>query len=65
LFTVAGYLKSEEKEPTSGFPETSIITLSHLLLHHSTLGVTTNGILKNRVAAITFLEPTARIMRWL
>jgi hypothetical protein len=29
LFTVAGWLKSEEKEPTLGFPESSIITLSH------------------------------------
>jgi hypothetical protein len=30
LFTVvAGCLKSEEKEPTLGFPESSIITPSH------------------------------------
>jgi hypothetical protein len=29
LFTIVGCLKSEEKEPTSGFPESSIITPSH------------------------------------
>jgi hypothetical protein len=31
LFTVAGCLKIEEKKPTSGFPESFIITLRHLV----------------------------------
>jgi hypothetical protein len=58
LFTAAGFLKSEEKKPPSGFPGILIITLSHpcgeklLLLHHSALGVPKSGILKNRVATI-------------
>jgi hypothetical protein len=58
LFTVVGCLKSEEKEPNSGFPESLIITPSHpcggklLLFHYSSLGVPASDIFKIRVATI-------------
>jgi hypothetical protein len=51
-------LKSDEKEPTSGFPESfnnyleSPLWGKLLLPHHSILGVPRNGIFNNRVATI-------------
>jgi hypothetical protein len=59
IIVVAGCLKSEEKDQTSGFPREfdnypeSLLWEKLLFLYHSALGVPTGGILKNRVAAIT------------